>query len=130
MKNKRAQTRVLVFLLLFGFLNLVIAGDYDEKIYQVQKKLAELGYNPGSINGVWGESTEKAVTQFQQNAGLPITAKLDKETSEKLGLKYSKNIETLHGHSAVCPYCFSTSYCIWSPGHGGAHACLNGHTWW
>lgn len=62
------------------------AATYDETIQQAQKKLKELGYDPGPIDGLWGRKTETAVKKFQQEHSLSVTGKFDKETQEKLGL--------------------------------------------
>jgi len=53
-------------------------------IYRVQKKLKQLGYNPGPLDGIWGSKTQKAVKKFQQDNGLLVTGKLDDETRRQL----------------------------------------------
>ena len=53
-------------------------------IYRAQKKLKQIGYNPGPLDGVWGSKTQKAVKQFQQDSGLPVTGNLDAETRRQL----------------------------------------------
>lgn len=56
-----------------------------EDILKLQKKLTELGYNPGPVDGIWGRKTEDVLKKFQQDNGLSVTGKLDEETKEKLG---------------------------------------------
>src|ERR1700760_2293598 len=36
----------------------------------LQDRLRNLGFYTGGVDGVWGQSTERAVEQFQQNRGL------------------------------------------------------------
>ena len=60
-------------------------GD-DSAAYIVfmQNRLIELGYLGDSADGVYGESTEKAVLAFQRNNNLPETGVADSETQRKL----------------------------------------------
>lgn len=60
--------------------------------YQAQKILAELGYNPGQIDGIWGRKTEKALQRFQRDSGLPVTGQLDDGTKQKLGLQKGTHV--------------------------------------
>jgi hypothetical protein len=53
-------------------------------IYRAQKKLKQLGYNPGPLDGVWGSKTQNAIRKFQQDNGLSATGRLDDETSRQL----------------------------------------------
>ena len=55
-------------------------------VRSAQKKLADLGYKPGPIDGLWGRATENALRSFQRNNGLPQTGKLDSATSKAMGL--------------------------------------------
>lgn len=58
-------------------------------IYQTQKRLKDLGYDPGPIDGMWGGKTQRAVKEFQKGNDLSVTGQLDEETKIKLGLKES-----------------------------------------
>jgi hypothetical protein len=53
-------------------------------LYQVQKKLLELGYEVGTPDGIWGKQTETAIKNFQKDYKLPLTGKLDEETKKKI----------------------------------------------
>lgn len=69
--------------------NKAIANDHYTKpdkvvVFRVQKKLKELGYNPGPSDGIWGEKTEASLKAFQQKNKLAATGKIDPETREKL----------------------------------------------
>jgi hypothetical protein len=45
-------------------------GDSGAQVKVLQAALASLGYSPGTIDGVYGTSTQNAVVQFQKAAGL------------------------------------------------------------
>lgn len=83
-------------------------------IQKIQKRLKEIGCNPGIIDGVWGKRTESAALAFTKRAGLTINNKefisnafLKKITEAPVGFcpKRSKlpqknkptNIEVWHG---------------------------------
>lgn len=50
----------------------------------LQRILTDLGYKPGSIDGVKGKKTVDALKQFQQDHKLPATGVLDPETVRML----------------------------------------------
>lgn len=53
----------------------------------VQSKLDELGYEVGTVDGIWGNKTKTAIKQFQQNQQLKVTGALDNPTLAALGLQ-------------------------------------------
>ncbi len=53
-------------------------------IYKIQKRLTELGYEPGPTDGVMGERTKKAIMMFQKDNNLPASGKIDNDTIHKL----------------------------------------------
>ena len=53
-------------------------------VLRVQKKLHELGYNPGPIDGILGKATRAALKSFQKKNNLLVTGKIDPETSKRL----------------------------------------------
>ena len=55
-----------------------------ETVYQVQKSLMQLGYSPGSVDGVFGDRTQQAIKKFERNAGLPVTGIVTAELSTLL----------------------------------------------
>jgi hypothetical protein len=60
---------------------------YDKvTVFKTQKKLKELGYNPGPLDGIWGKKTESALKRFQHDNSLSMTGKLDSVTRKKLGI--------------------------------------------
>jgi membrane-bound lytic murein transglycosylase MltF len=58
----------------------------QEDIRSLQEKLTASGYQPGPVDGMWGEKTEAALKQFQQDQGLSATGTVDEATAKKLGL--------------------------------------------
>lgn len=57
-------------------------------LQQVQKRLSELGYQPGPIDGLMGHKTSHAIRQYQQDNGLTPTGNVDSETTRLLDIKY------------------------------------------
>jgi peptidoglycan hydrolase-like protein with peptidoglycan-binding domain len=55
-------------------------------VYDVQKKLKEKGYDPGSIDGIYGKKTEKAICKFQKDNGINPTGEIDEVTLKALGI--------------------------------------------
>tara|TARA_X000001036_G_scaffold419238_1_gene438841 strand:+ start:467 stop:1468 length:1002 start_codon:yes stop_codon:yes gene_type:complete len=51
--------------------NPMIRGD---DVAELQKRLGTIGFDSGRVDGIFGENTEKAVRDFQRNAGIPVDA--------------------------------------------------------
>ena len=51
---------------------IVRRGNSGPVVEYLQKKLKELGYKPGPIDGIFGYLTERAVKNFQATHGLRI----------------------------------------------------------
>ena len=45
-------------------------GSQGDEVRKIQTRLKELGYDPGSVDGIFGEKTRKAVVAFQRDNGL------------------------------------------------------------
>lgn len=56
------------------------------RVIQIQKALLKRGFKPGSIDGVVGRSTIKAVNAFQRANKLPVDKYLNVETIKALGV--------------------------------------------
>jgi ankyrin repeat protein len=83
----RYPTTAFVFLIsLASLLWTETVGSYDQMVYQVQRKLNALGYDPGQTDGIMGNKTRAAVRRFQRDRGLAVTGKLDEQTRTKLGM--------------------------------------------
>ncbi|WP_374261467.1 N-acetylmuramidase domain-containing protein [Zoogloea sp.] len=52
----------------------------DLDVRAAQLFLSYGGYNPGTVDGWFGPSTQKAVMQFQKKSNLPVSGKLDDPT--------------------------------------------------
>jgi ankyrin repeat protein len=60
------------------------AESADPTIYEAQKKLEDLGYDPGKADGIRGRKTVTAIKLFQEDSGLPATGRLDANTKTRL----------------------------------------------
>jgi hypothetical protein len=65
-------------------------------IKEMQQKLIDLGYQPGPVDGISGNKTINALKKFQQDYGLPVTGKADKETMNKLFQRTGSAKDTYH----------------------------------
>ncbi len=57
-----------------------------EHVRDVQQALSQKGFNPGEIDGVWGNRTISAVREFQKQQGLDATGSLNPQTTSALGI--------------------------------------------
>jgi peptidoglycan hydrolase-like protein with peptidoglycan-binding domain len=62
----------------------------SEEIMKVQEALKAKGEDPGAVDGFMGKKTRAALKKFQEQNKLKVTARLDEETAEKLGVKMDK----------------------------------------
>ncbi|MBE9103306.1 peptidoglycan-binding domain-containing protein, partial [Vacuolonema iberomarrocanum] len=49
---------------------LLIVGDVGPEVSALQRRLIDLGYYDGGVDGVYGQQTESAILAFQRSAGL------------------------------------------------------------
>ena len=59
----------------------------DDNVREVQTKLTDDGFYFGAIDGAYSNDLSAALSRYQIRNGLPITGRLDVETSEALGAK-------------------------------------------
>ncbi|MGF7162099.1 peptidoglycan hydrolase-like protein with peptidoglycan-binding domain [Rhodoligotrophos appendicifer] len=59
-------------------------GDRGSDVADLQRQLADLGYNPGRADGIYGSRTANAVAQFERNHDLPRDGFADVSTRWKL----------------------------------------------
>jgi peptidoglycan hydrolase-like protein with peptidoglycan-binding domain len=57
-----------------------------ETLRSVQQTLAQRGFDPGPIDGLWGPRTEAALRSFQQSQGLSASGSLDAQTLAALNV--------------------------------------------
>jgi ankyrin repeat protein len=77
---------VLVIIQFVGSILTDTADSDDQTVYQAQKKLKDLGYDPGRPDGILGKKTKAAIKHFQRDNGLPVTGKIDEQTKAKLSI--------------------------------------------
>ena len=61
-------------------------GSRGQEVRQIQQKLKQLGFYSGSVDGVYGTATQKAVRQFQKNCGITADGIAGPKTLLYLGL--------------------------------------------
>ena len=61
-------------------------GSTGSTVKQIQTKLKSWGYYSGSVDGVYGSATEKAVRAFQQKNGLTVDGKAGPQTLKAMGI--------------------------------------------
>jgi hypothetical protein len=64
-------------------------GDDDadeDRVREAQQALQSKGYYSGPIDGIVGPKTQAGVREFQADAGLKVTGKVDDSTAERLGI--------------------------------------------
>ncbi len=61
-------------------------GSSGAVVTQIQTKLKSWGYYTGSVDGVYGSGTERAVRAFQQKNGLAVDGKAGDQTLAAMGL--------------------------------------------
>ena len=81
------------------------SSKYQSKVVPLQRRLKELGYYTGSIDGYFGSKTYRAVRNFQSRNGLDVTGKADPKTQQVL---YSADAKKASGYSSSSPS--STGY--------------------
>lgn len=61
-------------------------GSRGDEVRQIQTRLKELGYNPGTIDGIYGKNTQNAVKSFQRDKGLSVDGIAGSQTLKALGI--------------------------------------------
>lgn len=61
-------------------------GSTGSEVTQIQQRLQELGYDPGTADGIYGTRTKNAVISFQRDYGLSDDGIAGPKTLEALGL--------------------------------------------
>lgn len=76
-------------------------GSKGEEVRRIQKKLKELGYYNGPIDGIYGSATQKAVTSFQKNCGITADGIAGAKTLKYLGLETSSTTSGKYSESDI-----------------------------
>ena len=75
-------------------------GFTGEAVRTVQRRLKELGYYSGSIDGDFGTATDKAIKEFQKDNGLSPDGKVGEQTLKKLNDRKTKTYKQAHATAA------------------------------
>lgn len=67
-------------------------GSKGGEVKEVQRRLKQWGYYSGSVDGVFGAATKKAVIAFQKKNGLTADGVVGKATYKALGMNDSYNV--------------------------------------
>jgi lipoprotein-anchoring transpeptidase ErfK/SrfK len=59
-------------------------GSKGPAVQAVEKRLTDLRFDPGKVDGSWDAAMDQAVMSFQKQAGLPRTGKADAATRARL----------------------------------------------
>ncbi len=76
-------------------------GSTGNEVRNIQKKLKELGYYKGSVDGIYGSRTKTAVTKFQRNCGITADGIAGPKTLLYLGLGGSSGGGSYGGYSSA-----------------------------
>lgn len=72
------------------------------EIKDIQQALIDEGYDPGAVDGMWGNLTRAAVWNFQQENGMDPSGEVDRETLAALGVQLaSQNQATVDTGSST-----------------------------
>lgn len=101
-------------------------GAKGGEVSEVQRRLKKWGYYSGSIDGIYGENTRKAVINFQKKNGLTADGVVGLATYAALGMNDSYNVlkkeYAVTGESVPSGYTSTDLYllakCIYAEGRG------------
>ena len=61
-------------------------GSRGDAVTALQRKLFAMGFNPGTIDGIFGSNTDQAVRSYQEKKGLQVDGIAGPETFTSLGM--------------------------------------------
>jgi hypothetical protein len=64
-----------------------VSRSSSQDIREAQRALNKMGFDAGSVDGVWGPNTAAAIRNFQQSRGIEATGRLNDRTMEELGIQ-------------------------------------------
>lgn len=76
-------------------------GSRGDEVRKIQQKLKSLGFYKGSVDGIYGVATKKAVTAFQKNCGITADGIAGAKTLKFLGLGSSSSSSSAYTNSDV-----------------------------
>ncbi len=94
--NRFLKTALIIFLCVCLLCITVSAfskiGSVGTEVTAIQEKLKNLGFYSGSIDGIYGSATRKAVQRFQSANGLSADGIAGEKTLAALGIKDKNNV--------------------------------------
>jgi hypothetical protein len=66
-------------------------------VRDAQRELAKRDYYKGTVDGLLGDETRRAIAHFQIDQRLPVTGNLDQATAKQLGLTRAETISSREG---------------------------------
>lgn len=78
-------------------------GSSGAVVTQIQTKLKSWGYYTGTVDGIYGSGTERAVRAFQQKNGLTVDGKAGDQTLAAMGLSAGGGNSSNSGGSGGAP---------------------------
>ncbi|MEA1973061.1 MAG: peptidoglycan-binding domain-containing protein, partial [Candidatus Cloacimonadota bacterium] len=108
--------KTIIFIILFVSTTLFPQEQSIENNQLHQLALKQKNYYNGSIDGIIGQGTKRAITNFQEDNDLPITSELDNVTKELLmkdpRQSHIENLEnSLEAGEDVVIHCFVALCC-------------------
>lgn len=76
-------------------------GSTGNEVKSIQKKLRELGFYSGNVDGIYGSQTQSAVKKFQKSVGITADGIAGKNTLLYLGLGGSSSNSTTYSNADV-----------------------------
>ncbi len=68
-----------------------------DDVAELQARLGSIGFDPGRVDGIFGERTSAALKDFQENVDLPTDGICGKETITELLRVFGRSPEHVHG---------------------------------
>lgn len=93
-------------------------GSRGDEVVTLQKKLKQWGYYDGSVDGVFGAGTEKAVQYFQRKNGLVADGIVGTKTAAALGMTLSGSGQTTQVDSSSDRNIRLLAACIYGESRG------------
>ena len=93
-------------------------GSRGDEVATLQKKLKQWGYYDGSVDGVFGAGTEKAVQYFQRKNGLTADGVVGAKTAAALGMTLSGSGQTAQADNSSDRSVRLLAACIYGESRG------------
>lgn len=93
-------------------------GSRGDEVVTLQKKLKQWGYYDGSVDGVFGVGTEKAVQYFQRKNGLTADGVVGAKTAAALGMTLSGSGQTAQADNSSDRSVRLLAACIYGESRG------------